>query len=124
MHLDWLAGSKLWGKRTGRDLIGDPFYPFCGSRKGGGRGLRGKQVGKWPRATRLLTSWNWGTWGRMSCRRDACRLGDQTRTDGQIAARAGGSDSSLTAIKKGGREGEMGRHGFASEIGTFISILR
>lgn len=45
MHLGWAGREQALGRTAGRNGIGDPFFPFCGSRKGGGRGLRGEQVG-------------------------------------------------------------------------------
>lgn len=66
-------------------MIGDPFFPFCGSRKGGAEGCEGN---RWDVAEGELddlageTSCCWED-DELSCRRDACRLGDQTRTVGK-----------------------------------------
>lgn len=119
MHLDWAGREQALGPdRQGAQRDRRSLFPFfCGSRKGGAaEGCEGTTGGMWPRAnlTAVETPAVW-----------EIRYG---RTVGQNPTLCSGSGKRALALcDKMGTEREgtkMGRHGFASEIGTFISILR
>lgn len=59
MHLDWLAGSKLWGAdRQGATGSAIPFSLFAGAERGAAEGCVGTG-GMWPRASLTARLGNW-----------------------------------------------------------------
>lgn len=78
MHLDWAGREQALGPdRQGAQRDRRSLFPFfAGAERGGAaEGCEGNN--RWDVAE-----------GELDCRRDACRLGDQIRTDGRAESNA------------------------------------